>query len=331
MFNFIRKQFIDVIQWENPPEDILMWRFPIEDQEIQNGASLTVRESQMAMFVDEGKIADIFSAGRYTLNTQTLPILTNLKNWDKLFQSPFKSDVYFFNLRQQLGKRWGTAQPITVRDSEFGMVQLRAFGMFAYRIGDPAVFFKEVAGVSANYTSDKLEAQLRNMAVTALASAFGAQGASFLDMAANQMRLSQSIQEQLRSGFVALGLALENFTIESITVPETVQTALDKRISIGMLGDMQRYTAYQTAESIPIAAANEGGMASIGASLSAGLNIGQMMTQSMINNNVQNQNANAVEDPQVKLLKLKTLLDNGLISAEDYNAAKAEVIKQLIN
>lgn len=331
MFNFIRKQFIDVIQWENPPEDMLMWRFPAEDQEIQNGASLTVRESQMAMFVDEGKTADVFAAGRYTLNTQTLPVLTNLKNWDKLFQSPFKSDVYFFNLRQQLGKRWGTAQPITVRDSEFGMVQLRAFGMFAYRIGDPAVFFKEVAGVSESYSGEKLEAQLRNMAVTALASAFGAQGSSFLDMAANQMRLSQSIQEQLRSGFAALGLVLENFTIESITVPEAVQTALDKRISMGMLGDMQRYTAYQTAESIPIAAANEGGMASIGASLSAGLNIGQVMAQSVMNNHAQNQNVNTVEDPQVKLLKLKTLLNNGLISADDYDAAKAEVIKQLIS
>ena len=124
IMSFIRKQFIDVIQWENPDENTLVWRFPVADQEIQNGASLTVRESQMALFVDEGKTADVFSAGRYTLNTQTLPVLTNLKNWDKLFQSPFKSDVYFFNTRQQIGKRWGTAQPVTVRDADFGVVQL---------------------------------------------------------------------------------------------------------------------------------------------------------------------------------------------------------------
>ena len=157
IMSFIRKQFIDVIQWENPDENTLVWRFPVADQEIQNGASLTVRESQMALFVDEGRTADVFSAGRYTLNTQTLPVLTNLKNWDKLFQSPFKSDVYFFNTRQQIGKRWGTAQPVTVRDADFGVVQLRSFGMYAYRIADPVQFFKEISGVVESYSGAQLE------------------------------------------------------------------------------------------------------------------------------------------------------------------------------
>ena len=147
MFNFIKKQFIDIIQWENPDEETLVWRFPIADQEIQNGASLTVREAQMAMFVDEGRTADVFPAGRYTLNTQTLPILTYLKNWDKLFQSPFKSDVYFFNTKQQLGRKWGTAQPVTVRDAEFGAVQLRSFGMYSYRIADPENSLKKSAAL----------------------------------------------------------------------------------------------------------------------------------------------------------------------------------------
>ena len=144
MFGFLRKQFIDVIEWPNPGEDTLMWRFPAQDQEIQSGATLVVRESQQALFVDEGKTADMFGAGTHLLTTQTLPLLTNLKNWDKFFASPFKSDVYFFNLRQQLGRRWGTAQPVTVRDSEFGAVQLRAFGMYDYRISDPAKLFSEV-------------------------------------------------------------------------------------------------------------------------------------------------------------------------------------------
>ncbi len=191
IMSFIRKQFIDVIQWENPDENTLVWRFPVADQEIQNGASLTVRESQMALFVDEGKTADVFSAGRYTLNTQTLPVLTNLKNWDKLFQSPFKSDVYFFNTRQQIGKRWGTAQPVTVRDADFGVVQLRSFGMYSYRIADPAQFFKEISGVVESYTGEQLEAQLKNIAMTQLAAAFGTSGVPFLDMAANQVLLSQ--------------------------------------------------------------------------------------------------------------------------------------------
>ena len=209
MFNFIKKQFIDVIQWPNPDDSLLMWRFPIADEEIQNGASLTVREAQMAMFVDEGVTADVFGPGRYTLNTQTLPLLTNLKNWDKLFESPFKSDVYFFNTKQQLARKWGTSQPVTVRDAEFGAVQLRSFGMYAYRISDPAKFFKEVSGVAAEYSGAELETQLRNIAVTQLAAAFGSSGIPFLDMAANQVLLSQKIGELLGAEFAKLGLTLE--------------------------------------------------------------------------------------------------------------------------
>ena len=205
MFNFIKKQFIDVIQWPNPDDSLLMWRFPIADEEIQNGASLTVREAQMAMFVDEGVTADVFGPGRYTLNTQTLPVLTNLKNWDKLFESPFKSDVYFFNTKQQLARKWGTSQPVTVRDAEFGAVQLRSFGMYSYRISDPAKFFKEVSGVAAQYSGVDLENQLRNIAVTQLAAAFGSSGIPFLDMAANQVLLSQKNRRIARCGICQAG------------------------------------------------------------------------------------------------------------------------------
>lgn len=339
MFSFIRKQFIDVIQWESPDENMLVWRFPVADQEIQNGASLTVRESQMAMFVDEGKTADVFGAGRYTLTTQTLPVLTNLKNWDKFFQSPFKSDVYFFNTRQQLARRWGTAQPVTVRDSEFGIVQLRSFGMYSYRINNPEAFFKEVSGVVESYSGEQLEQQLRNIAMTQLAAAFGSSGIPFLDMAANQVLLSQKMTELLVPEFAKLGLLLENFTVESITLPEAVQKALDKKMSMGILGDLGRYAQYQTAEAIPMAAQNEGGLAGIGAGLGVGAGIGQAMAGAMagmMQPQAQQQPASAqaaapaTEDPQAKLSKLKTLLDNNLISAEDYEKAKAEVLKQLI-
>lgn len=330
MFNFIKKQFIDVIQWENPDENLLMWRYPIADQEIQNGASLTVRETQMALFVDEGKTADVFSAGRYTLNTQTLPLLTNLKNWDKLFQSPFKSDVYFFNTRQQLARKWGTAQPVTVRDAEFGAIQLRSFGMYAYRISDPALFFKEVSGVAEAYAGQELEQQLRNIVLTQLAAAFGNSGTPFLDMAANQMLLSQKVAEQLSPAFAKLGLTLESFTVESITLPEAVQTALDKKMSMGIIGDLNRYTQYQTAEAIPLAAQNEGGLAGIGAGMGVGVGIGQSMAAAM-SGSLSPQNAAApADDPQAKLVKLKNLLDNGLISQQDYDQAKAAVLQQLI-
>ena len=332
MFSFIRKQFIDVIQWENPDEDTLVWRFPIEDQEIQNGASLTVRESQMALFVDEGKTADVFSAGRYTLTTQTLPLLTNLKNWDKLFQSPFKSDVYFFSTRQQLARRWGTSQPVTVRDSDFGIVQLRSFGMYAYRISDPARFFKEVSGVVESYTGAQLETQLKNIAMTQLAAAFGTSGVPFLDMADNQVLLSQKMTELLNPEFAKLGLTLENFTVESITLPENVQQALDARMGMGIIGDMNRYTQYQTAQAIPMAAQNEGGMAGMGAGMGAGMVMGQAMAGAMQNGMAQPQPVSpaAAQNHQDKLTQLKALLDNGLISQADYDTAKAEVLKQLL-
>ena len=207
--------------------------------------------------------------------------------------------------------------------------------MYAYRISDPAKFFKEVSGVAAEYSGVELEAQLRNIAVTQLAAAFGSSGIPFLDMAANQVLLSQKIGELLGAEFAKLGLTLENFTVESITLPAAIQEALDKKISMGVIGDLGRYTQYQTAESIPLAAQNEGGLAGIGAGLGVGAGVGQAMAGAMagmmqpaaqLAQNVQTTS----EDPQTKLVKLKSLLDGGLISQEDYDKAKAEVLKQLI-
>ena len=330
MFGFIRKQFIDVIEWPNPGDDTLMWRFPAEDQEIQTGATLVVRESQQALFVDEGKTADLFGAGTHLLTTQTLPLLTNLKNWDKFFASPFKSDVYFFNLRQQLGRRWGTAQPVTVRDSEFGVVQLRAFGMYDYRISDPAKLFSEVTGVVAQYSREALDEPLRNVVMTRLASVFGSSGIAFLDMAANQVLLSQKMAELLAPDFARLGLTLERFSVESITLPEAIQKALDECISMGVVGDLNRYTQYQAASAIPLAAQNEGGLAGIGAGVGVGAAIGQAMATNMNATPAAAPQAAGNNDPQARLAQLKALLDQGLITAEDYEKAKAEVLKQLI-
>ncbi len=349
--SFIKKQFIDVIQWPNPEPEVLMWRFPIQDEEIQNGASLTVRDSQAAMFVDEGVTADVFQAGTFKLTTQNLPVLTNLKNWSKLFESPFKSDVYFFNLRQQLSRRWGTSQPVTVRDADFGAVALRAFGMYSFRIADPALFFKEVTGVTAEYRGEQLEEQLRNVAVTQLATAFGTSGIPFLDMAANQVALSQKMTELLQPLFAAMGLLLESFNVESVTLPEALQKRMDERMGMGIVGDLSRYTQYQTAQSIPLAAQNEGGVAGIGAGIAAGMGMGNAMTAAMMGQQVAPQSQPVVQAAQTaapvaaatvaatapaagedlagKLTQLKTLLDQGLISQADYDTAKAEVIKKI--
>lgn len=331
---FIKKQFIDVIQWENPDPDVLMWRFPLQDQEIQNGAALVVREAQSALFVDEGQIADQFSTGTFTLNTQNLPLLTNLKNWSKLFQSPFKSDVYFFNLRQQLSRRWGTAQPVTIRDSDFGAIAVRSFGMYTFRIAQPAVFFREVSGVCEEYRTETLEEQLRNLVITQMATAFGNSSIPFLDMAANQLMLSQQMITLLKPAFAELGLELEKFTVESITLPENLQKRLDERIGMGIVGDIARYTQYQTAQAIPLAAENEGGIAGIGAGLGVGMNIATVMT-SGLTGTVAAQTApagsteNGSSDLTARLAQLKTLLEQNLISQNDYDTAKAEIIKKI--
>ncbi|MFZ5504575.1 SPFH domain-containing protein [Methyloversatilis discipulorum] len=331
--DFIKKQFIDVLQWNEDGDGVLAWRYPMQDFEIQYGAKLTVRESQMAVFVNEGKVADVFGPGLHTLNTNTLPILTYLQNWDKLFQSPFKSDVYFFSTRLQLGRKWGTPQPVTVRDKDFGMVRLRAFGMYSYKLADPKKFFTEISGTRDTYTVDDLEMQLRNLVVSTMSSTLGNSAAPFLDMAANLGVMSDAVKAAMTPVFERYGVAIDNFAVESISLPEELQKALDTRISMGMVGNMATYTQYQTANAIPLAAQNEGGLAGIGASLGAGLSMGQVMTEAMRNAQAGVATpapaAPAADAPEVRLGKLKSLLDGGLITQADYDTAKAEVIKQI--
>ena len=276
--DFLRKQFIDVIQWTEPEDGILAWRFPMQDMEIQTGAKLTVRESQMAAFVNEGLVADVFPPGLHTLNTHTLPLLTNLLNWDKMFQSPFKSDVYYFSTRLQVNQRWGTANPITIRDRDFGAVRLRAYGIYSYRLSDARTFHTKVSGTREIYRVADLEGQLRNTIVGRMADTFAESTIPFLDMASNQVELGQKIAEQLRPLFTELGLALDSFVVENLSLPEELQKRLDERIGMAMVGDMGRYTQFQVAQSMPIAAANEGGGgAGIGAGLGAGLAMAQTM------------------------------------------------------
>jgi membrane protease subunit (stomatin/prohibitin family) len=252
----------------------------MEDMEIQNGGKLTVRESQMAVFVNEGRIADVFAPGLYTLSTNTLPILTYLMNWDKAFKSPFKSDVYYFSTRLQTNQRWGTATPITIRDKEFGAVRMRGYGIYAYKIADPKVFYQKVSGTRDIYGVPDLEGQLRNTIVARMTDSFAQSSVPFLDMAANQAALGQKIVETLKPSFAELGLSLETFVVENLSLPEELQERLDQRIGMNMIGDMGKYTQYQVAQSMPIAAANEGGGA---AGIGVGLGAGLTMAQSMLN------------------------------------------------
>jgi membrane protease subunit (stomatin/prohibitin family) len=273
--SFLKKQFIDVIDWTEPEDGILAYRYPMQDREIQNGGKLTVRDSQMALFVNEGKVADQFAPGLYTLNTNTLPILTYLKNWDKLFQSPFKSDVYFFSTRQQVNQHWGTPNPITIRDKDFGMIRMRGFGIYSYHVSDPKTFYQKISGTRDQYTAAELEGQLRNTIIGLLTDTFAESKIPFLDLAANQLELGKKIAEQVGPSFTGYGLTLDTFVVENVSLPDELQKVLDQRIEMNMVGNMQQYTQFQAAQSIPIAAANEGGGAGIGAGLGAGIAMGQ--------------------------------------------------------
>jgi membrane protease subunit (stomatin/prohibitin family) len=281
--SFLSKQFIDVIHWTEPEDGILAYRYPMEDMEIQNGGKLTVRESQMAIFVNEGKIADVFGPGLYTLSTQTLPILTYIMNWDKAFKSPFKSDVYFFSTRVETNQRWGTATPITIRDKEFGAIRMRGYGIYAYKIADPKVFHQKISGTRDIYRVADLEGQLRNTIVARMTDSFAQSTVPFLDMAANQEELGKKIAENLKPAYADFGLSLESFVVENISLPDELQKMLDQRISMNMIGDMNKYTQFQVAQSMPIAAANEGGggVAGMGVGLGAGIAMGQTVMNAM--------------------------------------------------
>ncbi|HLN01248.1 MAG TPA: SPFH domain-containing protein [Bryobacteraceae bacterium] len=278
--SFLSKQFIDVLQWTESEDGVLAYRYPMQDMEIQNGGKLTVRDSQMAAFVNLGRIADIFGPGLYTLNTQNLPLLTDLMNWDKKFESPFKSDVYFFSTRLQVNQHWGTPNPVTIRDKEFGAVRLRGFGIYSYHITDPRTFYVKVSGTRDVYGVADLEGQLRNTIIGRMSDTFAESNVPFLDMAANQIELGQKIAESLKPVFTDLGLTLDSFVVENLSLPDELQKRLDERIGMNMVGDMGRYTQFQVAQSMPIAAGNEGGGA---AGIGVGLGAGLTMAQSMMN------------------------------------------------
>lgn len=280
--DFIRKQFVDVIQWTEVGDGVLAYRYPMQDMEIQYGAQLTVRESQMALFVNEGKVADAFKPGLYTLETRTLPLLTNLRHWDKGFQSPFKSDVYFFSTRLQTNQKWGTPNPIVIRDKDFGMVRLRGFGLYSYHVVNPLLFHQKVSGTRDVYSVSDLDGHLRNTIVSRVSDAFAQSKIPFLDMASNLNELSRAFTEQLATVFTDLGLGLDTFVVENLSLPDELQTKLDERIGMNIVGNLRDYTQFQVAQSMPIASANQGGGgAGLGAGLGAGIAMGKTMADAL--------------------------------------------------
>ncbi len=279
----LRGELIDIIEWTDNTQDTLVWRFPRYDNEIKNGAQLVVRESQMAAFINQGKLADVFGPGQYTLQTQNLPILSTLQGWKYGFNSPFKAEVYFVSTRTMTDRKWGTQNPIMMRDAEFGMVRLRAFGAFALKVKDVAAFLRQVAGTEARFTVDQIEEQLRDMVVSRFADALGASKLSALDLAGNYDKLSQSACAFIEPDFEAFGLQVVKFVVENISLPPEVEAAMDKRTSMGVIGNMAAFTQFESASAIRDAAQNPGGLAGAGAGLAAGYQMAGQMSQAMGN------------------------------------------------
>ncbi len=328
LFNFVKKQFIDVIQWTESEPGVLAYRYPMEGMEIQTGAQLVVRDTQAAMFANEGKVADVFEPGTHTLTTRTLPVLTYLKNWDKFFESPFKSDVYFFSLREQIDQKWGTPEPITIRDKEYGVLRIRGNGIYSYKLTDLKTFWSNISGTMDIYRTVDIEGQLRSMILTTISSFLGKSNVAFIDMAANQSEFSAKLKEVVAPEFKKLGLELTSFFVQSLSLPEQLQEHLDKVSSMGMVKDLQQYARFQAADSLSVAAANPGGVAGAGAGIGAGVAMGQMMAGAL--SGVANGgNAAPAADPMAALEKLGDLLKKGILTQAEFDAKKTELLQQI--
>lgn len=277
----IKGEFVDIVEWLDDSRDTIVWRFPRYHNEIKMGAQLVVRESQVAVFVNEGTIADAFGPGTYTLQTQNMPILSTLKGWKYGFESPFQAEVYFVNTRLFAGLKWGTQSPIIVRDAEFGAVRLRAFGAYAVRVDDPPLFLKELVGTDPDFRTDEVEEYLRQVIVGRLTGALARAGVPVLDLAAHQEAIGARLAELLDQELATVGICVPTFIIENISLPPEVEEALDKRSAMGVIGDLQRYTQFQAADAIRDAAQNPGDGASEGIGLGLGLAVGQRMAASL--------------------------------------------------
>src|SRR5258705_11220201 len=270
-------QFIEVIEWLDDSNNTLLYRFPVKDQEIKNGAQLIVRESQNAVFVVEGQIADLFPPGRYTVDGGNTPILAKLGAWKYGFNSPFKAEVYFVNTKQFTDLKWGTPNPVMMRDSDFGMVRLRAFGIYSIRVSEPKSFIKEIAGTNGRFVTEDIEGQLKRTLVGGFSDALAEAKIAALDLASNYDELGKFTRSKLNEDFQAFGLELTKFVIENISLPPEVEAAMDKRTSMGVIGDVNRYTQFQAADAMRDAAQNPSGGAGLGAGLGAGFAVGNAM------------------------------------------------------
>jgi membrane protease subunit (stomatin/prohibitin family) len=279
IFDKIRGEFIDIIEWLDDTQDTIVYRFERQDNAIKYGAQLTVRESQAAVFVNEGEIADVFGPGRYELKTSNLPILTTLQSWKYGFDSPFKCEVYFVNTKRFTDLKWGTANPVIIRDADFGMVRVRAYGTYAMRVVDPGKFLKELSGTDWQFTVDEVQEHLRNQIVAGFSEVVAQAQIPVIDLATRYSELGKTLTEGIAPNLAPTGIELVNLLIENVSVPPEVEEAIDKRSSMGVVGNLGQYAQYQAANAMEKAAENPGGLGAAGVGMGLGQAMGQMMHQ----------------------------------------------------
>ncbi len=338
-----KAQFLDIVEWLDDSNDTMAWRFPFRGQEIQNGGKLVVRESQEAVFVNEGQFADAFTPGTHTLSTQNLPILATLKGWKYGFESPFKSDVYFLNTKLFNDLGWGTPNPIMMRDADFGMLRIRAFGIYSIRIKDSKSFLKNVVGTNGVFAVADIQEQLRKSLISKFTDALGEAKIPALDLAAKYDEISDLLRQKMDPEFQTMGLECSKLFIENISLPEEVEAMIDKRTSVGMMAPvMGAYTQMQVADSIPLAAQNSGGMAGMGMGVGVGLGMGNMMGNQMgqaaaqMNQGFGQMGQTAPPAPAAPVAKslkedltdLKDLFDSQLISQVEFDTQRANIMKK---
>lgn len=277
-FKKLRNEFIDIIEWvDESGSDTLVHKFERYQNEIKNGAKLTVRPGQVAILVNEGQLADIYAPGMHTLTTQNMPVLSTLKGWKYAFNSPFKVDVFFVNTRQFTDRKWGTKNPVMMRDPELGPVRIRAFGNFTFQVSDPGLFLSQVVGAVPKFSAGDITEQLRNIIVTRFSDAMGESAIPVLDKAGKYNEYSAALQSEVSGLFSSFGLTLNSLLIENISLPPEVEAVLDKRTSMGLVGNLQAFTQFQAAQAMEKAAQNESGTAGAG----MGLGMGMVMAQQM--------------------------------------------------
>jgi membrane protease subunit (stomatin/prohibitin family) len=331
-----KAQFLDILEWLDDSTDTLAWRFPMRGQEIQNGGQLVVRESQEAVFVNEGQMADVFKPGTHRLTTQNLPILATLKGWKYGFESPFKSDVYFISTKLYNDLKWGTSNPIMMRDADFGMLRIRAFGIYSIKVVDSATFLRQLVGTNGVYTVPDISEQLRKTIMSRFTDILGEAKIPALDLAAKYDEISDLVRQKLQDEFKTMGLELSKFFVENISLPEEVEAMMDKRTGVGMMAPvMGAYTQMQVADAIPLAAQNPGGVAGMGMGVGLGFGMGNMMGQQMTGAQQMGQqgySGGAAPAAPTKSLKdeltdLKELFDGQLITQAEYDAQRTVIMK----